>query len=95
MRIRWIILLRLTAEGIETLIPAASTVGAQQPGFILASTQPRKDNGIFNLNSRPTPEDSKTGIGGFIEQSRDGFQIGPGKLKPEFNVNDKQFWPYF
>ena len=64
---------------------------AQPSGFILASTLPREDNGIFNLpldDMRKIPE---TGIGGFIEQGKDGFQIGPGKLKPEFNVNDKSF----
>jgi hypothetical protein len=54
---------------------------------------PREDNGIFNLpfsleNLRKIPE---TGIGGFIEQGKGGFQIGPGELKPEFNLNDGSF----
>ena len=89
-----------STEGIETLDAApvlqpgeaAPTVGEQQPsGFILASTLPREDKGIFNLpldDMRKIPE---TGIGGFIEQNKDGFQIGPGTLKPEFNVNDGSF----
>ncbi len=89
-----------STEGIETLDAApvlqpgeaAPTVGEQQPsGFILASTLPREDNGIFNLpldRMRKIPE---TGIGGFIKQNKDGFQIGPGTLKPEFNVNDGSF----
>ena len=91
-----------SAEGIETLDAApvlqpgeaAPVVGTQQPsGFILASTLPREDNGIFNLpfslnNLRKIPE---TGIGGFIKQNKDGFQLGPGKLKPEFNLKDKSF----
>ena len=77
---------------VEAPIPAASTVGAQQPsGFILASTMPREDNGIFNLPLDQLRKIPETGIGGFIEQSKDGFQIGPGKLKPEFNVNDGSF----
>ena len=72
----------------------APVVGDVQPsGFTLASTMPREDNGIFNLpfsleNLQKIPE---TGIGGFIKQGKDGFQIGPGKLKPEFNVNDGSF----
>ena len=77
---------------VEAPIPAASTVGAQQPsGFILASTMPREDNGIFNLPLDQLRKIPETGIGGFIEQSKDGFQVGPGKLKPEFNVNDGSF----
>ena len=65
----------------------------QTSGFTLASTMPREDNGIFNLpfsleNLQKIPE---TGIGGFIEQGKGGFQIGPGTLKPEFNVNDRSF----
>jgi hypothetical protein len=91
-----------STEGIETLDAApvlkpgeaAPVVGTQQPsGFILASTMPREDNSIFNLpfglnNLQKIPE---TGIGGFIEQGKGGFQIGPGELKPEFNLNDGSF----
>lgn len=65
----------------------------QSSGFILASTMPREDNGIFNLpfsldDLRTIPE---SGIGEYIQQGRDGFPIGPGKLKPEFNVNNGSF----
>jgi len=91
-----------STEGIETLDAApvlqpgeaAPVVGTQQPsGFILASTLPREDNGIFNLpfsleNLQKIPE---SGIGEFIQRGRDGFPIGPGELKPEFNVNDGSF----
>ena len=45
---------------------------------------------MFNLPSTSSGS-SKTGIGEFIEQGKDGFQIGPGTLKPEFNVNDGSF----
>lgn len=76
--------------GYDTL--SSPAVGAQQPsGFILASTMPRKDNGIFNLPLDQLRKIPETGIGGFIEQGKDGFQLGPGKLKPEFNVNDGSF----
>ena len=73
---------------------SAPQPGEVQPsGFILASTMPREDNGIFNLpfsleNLRKIP---KTGIGGFIKQGKDGFQLGPGTLRPEVNVNDGSF----
>ena len=73
---------------------AAPVVGdVQSSGFTLASTMPREDNGIFNLpfsldNLRKIPE---SGIGEYIQRGRDGFPIGPGKLKPEFNVNDGSF----
>jgi hypothetical protein len=80
-----------STEGIETLDAApvlqpgeaapivAPAVGAQQPsGFILASTMPRKDNGIFNLPLDQLRKIPETGIGG-------------GKLKPEFNVKDGSF----
>ena len=89
-----------STEGIETLDAApvlqpgeaAPTVGEQQPsGFILASTLPREDNGIFNLPLDLMRKIPETGIGGFIKQNKDGFQIGPGTLKPEFNVNDGSF----
>ena len=89
-----------STEGIETLDAApvlqpgeaAPVVGTQQPSdFILASTLPREDNGIFNLPLDQLRKIPETGIGGFIEQGKDGFQIGPGKLKPEFNVNDGSF----
>lgn len=65
----------------------------QTSGFTLASTLPREDNGIFNLpfsleNLRKIPE---TGIGGFIEQGKGGFQIGPGELTPSFDLKDKKF----
>ena len=93
-----------STEGIETLDAApvlqpgeaapivAPAVGAQQPsGFILASTMPRKDNGIFNLPLDQLRKIPETGIGGFVERGKDGFQVGPGKLKPEFNVKDGSF----
>lgn len=72
----------------------APVVGDVQPsGFTLASTLPRQDSGIFNLpfslnDLQKIPE---TGIGGFIKKNKDGFQFGPGKLEPEFNLKDKSF----
>ena len=84
-------------EGSFDNAPAPVTDAQRQDLYgglkIKTSTLPRQDNGIFNLpfslnNLQKIPE---TGIGGFIEQGKNGFQIGPGKLKPEFNVNDKSF----
>ena len=83
-----------STEGIETLMtPSATPMEtsnlALSPNLI--SAQPRKNNKFtvpFNLDQvlRDVP---KTGIGRFIE--RGGFQLGPGTLKPEFNMKDRSF----
>ena len=83
-----------STEGIETLM-SPSTAPAETSNLALSPTlisaQPRKNNKFtvpFNLDQvlRDVP---KTGIGRFIE--RGGFQLGPGTLKPEFNMKDKSF----
>ena len=83
-----------STEGIETLMspstaPAETSNIARSPTLI--SAQPRKNNKFtvpFNLDQvlRDVP---KSGIGRFIEKG--GFQLGPGTLKPEFNMKDKSF----
>lgn len=83
-----------STEGIETLMtPSAAPMETSNLALspTLISAQPRKNNKFtvpFNLDQvlRDVP---KTGIGRFIE--RGGFQLGPGTLKPEFNVKDRSF----
>ena len=83
-----------STEGIETLM-SPSTAPAETSNLALSPTlisaQPRKNNKFtvpFNLDQvlRDVP---KSGIGRFIEKG--GFQLGPGTLKPEFNMKDKSF----
>ena len=83
-----------STEGIETLMtPSAAPTETSNLALspTLISAQPRKNNKFtvpFNLDQvlRDVP---KSGIGRFIE--RGGFQLGPGTLKPEFNMKDKSF----
>ena len=88
-----------STEGIETLDAApvlqpgeaAPTVGEQQPsGFILASTLPREDNGIFNLpldRMRKIPE---SGIGKYADQFKGGLNFGPGRFGLNYDPERKQ-----
>jgi len=88
-----------STEGIESL--DQSPIISNQPSSeetsniamspTLVSAQPRKNNKFtvpFNLDQvlRDVP---KSGIGRFIEQGQEGFQLGPGRLQP--NINDGRF----
>ena len=83
-----------STEGIETLMtPSAAPMETSNLALspTLISAQPRKNNKFtvpFNLDQvlRDVP---KSGIGRFIEQGQEGFQLGPGRLQP--NINDGRF----
>lgn len=83
-----------STEGIETLMsPSAAPVETSNLAISpnLISAQPRKNNKFtvpFNLD-QVLKDVPKSGIGRFIEQGQEGFQLGPGRLQP--NINDGRF----
>tara|TARA_R100000234_G_scaffold99629_1_gene68276 strand:- start:124 stop:1239 length:1116 start_codon:yes stop_codon:yes gene_type:complete len=85
-------------EGIETLdvpplsepTPGYDELAKQGSGvFTLVSAQPGKTNDLFNLGGfiENLP---KTGVGRFVDQVQEKFNMGRGKLVPFFKPNKRQ-----